>query len=130
MGLASTPAPAGGARGGAAHGLPAGAEQWRDRRRGARLRAQRGAARGREPPAGADGGAPPDAEVLNFGKPDMIMHRSDQALAIHALKSAAPYIRMYKGKTFVVKAGGGVFGEAQATRLLIEQIALLHHFRL
>ncbi|TLY66937.1 MAG: acetylglutamate kinase, partial [Gammaproteobacteria bacterium] len=58
----------------------------------------------------------------------MIMHRSDQALAIHALKSAAPYIRMYKGKTFVVKAGGGVFGEAQATRLLIEQIALLHHF--
>src|SRR5207248_859559 len=66
--------------------------------------------------------------VLTFGKPDMIMHRSDQALAIHALKSAAPYIRMYKGKTFVVKAGGGVFGEAQATRLLIEQIALLHHF--
>src|SRR5207248_1141778 len=58
----------------------------------------------------------------------MIMHRSDQALAIHALKSAAPYIRMYKGKTFILKAGGGVFAEAQATRLLIEQIALLHHF--
>jgi acetylglutamate kinase len=58
----------------------------------------------------------------------MIMHRSDQALAIHALKSAAPYIRMYKGKTFVVKAGGGVFADAAATRVLVEQIAILHHF--
>ena len=34
----------------------------------------------------------------------MIMHPGDQALAIRALKNAAPYIRMYKGKTFVVKA--------------------------
>jgi acetylglutamate kinase len=58
----------------------------------------------------------------------MIMHRSDQALAIRALRSAAPYVRMYKGKTFVVKAGGGVFAEAASTRLLVEQIAILHHF--
>jgi acetylglutamate kinase len=58
----------------------------------------------------------------------MIMHRSDQALAIHALRSAAPYIRMYKGKTFVVKVGGGVFADPQATRSLVEQIAILHHF--
>jgi acetylglutamate kinase len=58
----------------------------------------------------------------------MIMHRSDQTLAIHALKSAAPYIRMYKGKTFVVKAGGGVFGDLAATRVLVEQIAILHFF--
>ena len=58
----------------------------------------------------------------------MIMHRSDQALAIHALKSAAPYIRMYKGKTFVVKVGGGVFADAVATRTLVEQIAILHYF--
>jgi len=58
----------------------------------------------------------------------MIMHRSDQALAIRALRSAAPYIRMYKGKTFVVKAGGGVFADPQATRSLAEQIAILHHF--
>jgi acetylglutamate kinase len=58
----------------------------------------------------------------------MIMHRSDQALAIHALRSAAPYIRMYKGKTFVVKVGGGVFADARATRVLVEQIAILHHF--
>jgi acetylglutamate kinase len=58
----------------------------------------------------------------------MIMHRSDQTLAIHALKSAAPYIRMYKGKTFVVKAGGGVFAETASTRALVEQIAILHYF--
>ena len=57
----------------------------------------------------------------------MIMHRSDQALAIRALKSAAPYIRMYKGKTFVIKAGGGVFGNAALTHSLIEQISILHY---
>jgi acetylglutamate kinase len=58
----------------------------------------------------------------------MIMHRSDQTLAIRALRSAAPYIRMYKGKTFVVKVGGGVFADAAATRVLVEQIAILHYF--
>ena len=58
----------------------------------------------------------------------MIPHRSDYSLAIRSLKSAAPYIRMYKGKTFVVKAGGGVFGDLEATRALIEQIAILHYF--
>jgi acetylglutamate kinase len=58
----------------------------------------------------------------------MIMHRSDQALAIHALKSAAPYMRLYRGKTFVVKTGGGVFAEAPATRALVEQLGILHYF--
>ena len=58
----------------------------------------------------------------------MIMNRSDDALAIRALRSAAPYIRMYKGKTFVVKAGGGVFADVDSTRLLIEQLAILHYF--
>jgi len=58
----------------------------------------------------------------------MILHRVDQALAIRALKSAAPYIRMYKGKTFVVKAGGGVFADSDSTRVLIEQIGILHYF--
>jgi acetylglutamate kinase len=58
----------------------------------------------------------------------MISHRGDQALAIRALRSAAPYIRMYKGKTFVVKAGGGVFAEADTTRALVEQIGILHYF--
>ena len=58
----------------------------------------------------------------------MISHRGDQALAIRALRSAAPYIRMYKGKTFVVKAGGGVFAEIATTRALVEQIGILHYF--
>jgi acetylglutamate kinase len=57
----------------------------------------------------------------------MIMHSSDKSAVIRALRSAAPYIRMYKGKTFVVKAGGAVFGDQQATRALIEQIAILHY---
>ena len=57
----------------------------------------------------------------------MIMHRTDQAAAIHALRSAAPYIRMYKGKTFVIKAGGGVFGNPALTHSLIEQISILHY---
>src|SRR6187551_241943 len=58
----------------------------------------------------------------------MIMHRPDPAAAIRSLRMAAPYIRMYKGKTFVVKAGGGVFADPAAVRALIEQIAILHYF--
>ena len=58
----------------------------------------------------------------------MIMNRSDHTLAIKALRGAAPYIRLYKGKTFVVKAGGGVFADVAATRVLVEQIAILHYF--
>src|SRR5690348_16239966 len=57
----------------------------------------------------------------------MIMHSPERSAAIRALRSAAPYIRMYKGKIFVVKAGGAVFGDQQATRALIEQIAILHY---
>ena len=57
----------------------------------------------------------------------MIVHRSDKSQAIRALRSASPYIRMYKGKIFVIKAGGAVFGDQTATRALIEQIAILHY---
>jgi acetylglutamate kinase len=57
----------------------------------------------------------------------MILHRSDHDTTIHALRNASPYIRLYKGKTFVVKAGGAVFGDAALTRSLIEQIAILHY---
>ena len=41
----------------------------------------------------------------------MIMSRPDPSVAVRALKSAAPYIRMYKNKIFVIKAGGAVFGD-------------------
>jgi len=57
----------------------------------------------------------------------MILHRSDQTATIRALRAASPYIRLYKGKTFVVKAGGAVFGDPALTRALIEQIAILHY---
>ena len=57
----------------------------------------------------------------------MIMHRADQQATIRALRAAAPYIRLYKGKVFVVKAGGAVFGDQAATRALMEQIAILHY---
>jgi acetylglutamate kinase len=57
----------------------------------------------------------------------MIPHRSDHAATITALRNASPYIRLYKGKIFIVKAGGAVFGDADLTRALVEQIGILHH---
>ena len=57
----------------------------------------------------------------------MVSHRIDQTAAIAALRGAVPYIRLYKGKVFVIKAGGAVFGDDAGTRGLIEQIAILHH---
>jgi acetylglutamate kinase len=56
----------------------------------------------------------------------MIMNRPDPSIAVRALKSAAPYIRMYKNKVFVIKAGGAVFADDASTRGLIEQVAILH----
>jgi acetylglutamate kinase len=56
----------------------------------------------------------------------MIMSRPDPSVAVRALRSAAPYIRMYKNKVFVIKAGGAVFADETSTRGLIEQVAILH----
>lgn len=50
----------------------------------------------------------------------------ERAIVVTALKQATPYIRMYKGKTFVLKAGGSIFASQATTRALLEQIALLH----
>ncbi|HZF17196.1 MAG TPA: acetylglutamate kinase [Steroidobacteraceae bacterium] len=58
--------------------------------------------------------------------PSMMSSKAEQTIAVRALRNAAPYIRMYKGKVFVIKAGGGVFGDEEATRQLIEQVAILH----
>ena len=55
----------------------------------------------------------------------MIDH-GDRAITVAALKHAVPYLRMYKGKTFVVKAGGAIFADAERTRALMEQVGLLH----
>jgi len=47
-------------------------------------------------------------------------------IIVAALKHAAPYIRMFKHKTFVIKAGGEIFATVESTRELVEQIAILH----
>jgi acetylglutamate kinase len=57
----------------------------------------------------------------------MIAHKGEQAVTVRALRGAAPYIHMYKGKVFVIKAGGGAFRDAATMRAFIEQVAILHH---
>ena len=47
-------------------------------------------------------------------------------IVVAALKHAAPYIRMFKHKIFVVKAGGEIFAQAESTRAFVEQMAILH----
>lgn len=51
---------------------------------------------------------------------------SERAIVVTALRHAAPYVRMYKNKTFVLKAGGEAFASEAATASLIEQIAIFH----
>ncbi len=53
-------------------------------------------------------------------------YRPEQAAAIRAMRNAAPYLRMYKGKVFIVKVGGAVFANMAATRSIVEQVAILH----
>ena len=43
-----------------------------------------------------------------------------------ALKHAVPYIRIFKGKTFVVKAGGGAVEREATLRALLEQLEVFH----
>ena len=45
---------------------------------------------------------------------------------VSALKHAAPYIRLFKGKVFVLKVSGEVFINATDTRALMEQVGILH----
>jgi len=51
---------------------------------------------------------------------------NERAIVVTALRHAAPYVRMYKNKTFVLKAGGEAFASESATRSLIEQIAIFN----
>jgi len=52
--------------------------------------------------------------------------KKDRAIVVSALKHAAPYIRLFKGKVFVIKAGGEVFADPEKSRALIEQVGILH----
>jgi acetylglutamate kinase len=50
----------------------------------------------------------------------------DRASVVSALKHAAPYIRLFKGKVFVIKVGGEVFADPVQTNALMEQVGILH----
>lgn len=52
--------------------------------------------------------------------------KRDRAIVVSALKHAAPYIRLFKGKVFVIKVGGEVFAERALTNALVEQVGILH----
>ena len=51
---------------------------------------------------------------------------NERAIVVTALRHAVPYIRVYKRKVFVLKAGGDAFVSAETTRALMEQIGILH----
>lgn len=50
----------------------------------------------------------------------------DRAAVVSALKHAAPYIRLFKKKVFVLKAGGEVFANRSSTLAMMEQVGILH----
>lgn len=52
--------------------------------------------------------------------------KQDRAIVVSALKHAAPYIRLFKGKIFVIKAGGEVFSDPEKTTELMEQVGILY----
>jgi acetylglutamate kinase len=55
-----------------------------------------------------------------------VTSNKDRAIVVSALKHAAPYIRLFKGKVFVIKAGGEIFADAAHTSALMEQVGILH----
>ena len=54
------------------------------------------------------------------------LSHNERAIVVSALKHATPYMRMYKRKIIVLKAGGEAFSSADTTRDLMEQVGLLH----
>jgi len=50
----------------------------------------------------------------------------ERSTVVAALKHATPYIRLFKRKIFVLKAGGEVFENSMDTRALMEQVGILH----
>jgi acetylglutamate kinase len=54
------------------------------------------------------------------------LNTNERTIVITALRHALPYLRVYKHKVFVLKAGGDAFVTAEGTRALMEQIGILH----
>lgn len=52
--------------------------------------------------------------------------RKDRAVVIASLRAAIPYMRLFQGRTFVVKASGAAFTNAASARGLVEQLGVLH----
>src|SRR5690606_35036304 len=102
------------------HALPAGTS-----RRGGDGGCPRRTAQRRDP-----GSAQPDAGAECRTAPDagqrIVKQRHDRAVVVSALKHAAPYIRLYMGKVFVLKVGGEVFADLGSTRALMEQVGILN----
>jgi acetylglutamate kinase len=57
----------------------------------------------------------------------MKLHHADPPATVRALRAATPYIRLYKGKIFVVKISGALFDDAKLALALMEQVAILHY---
>ena len=51
---------------------------------------------------------------------------NERAIVITSLRHALPYLRIFKNKVFVIKAGGDAFVTPENTRALMEQIGILH----
>jgi acetylglutamate kinase len=56
----------------------------------------------------------------------MIQNPQNRDIVVAGRRHAAPYVRLYRRQTFVIKAGGEVFADSASTRALIEQLAILH----
>jgi acetylglutamate kinase len=54
------------------------------------------------------------------------LNTNERAIVITALRHALPYLRIFKNKVFVIKAGGDAFLTHETTRALMEQIGILH----
>ena len=54
------------------------------------------------------------------------LNTNERAIVITALRHALPYLRIFKNKVFVIKAGGDAFVSTEMTRALLEQIGILH----
>ena len=54
------------------------------------------------------------------------LNTNERAIVSTALRHALPYLRIFKNKVFVLKAGGDAFLTHESTRALLEQIGILH----
>ena len=50
----------------------------------------------------------------------------DSRATVQALRGAIPYLRLFQGKVFVIKAGGEVFDDAGRAGRLVEEVGVLH----